>query len=98
MSNVRVSWALPPVSPRQKPILHTEISVRVDPSLPWTVQDTVTPDVPQELVFFDVAPGDQYYRAVVVDTDFVRGAEVETSIAVPFDPPGVVTNFSAVLE
>jgi hypothetical protein len=98
MSNVRVTWALPAVSARQKPILHTEISVRVDPSLPWTVQDTVTPDVTQELVFFDVFPGDQYYRAVVIDIDGVRGAEVETSIAVPFDPPGVVTDLNAVLE
>ena len=98
MSNVRVTWVLPAVSNRQKPILHTEISVRVDPSFPWTVQDVVTPDVAQELVFFDVAPGDHYYRAVVVDVDNVRGGEVETSIAVPFEAPGVVTTFTATLE
>lgn len=98
MSNVRLSWALPPVTPRQKPIRHTEISVRVDPALPWTVQDVVVPTVTQELVFFDVAPGTHYYRAVVIDTDGVRGAEAETNVAVPFDPPGVVTSLTAVIE
>ena len=98
MSNVRLTWDLPAVTPRQRPIQFTEISVRVDPSLPWTVQDTVAPDVTQELVLFDVAPGDHFYRAVIVDADGVRGAEVETNIAVPFDPPGVVSTFTAVLE
>lgn len=98
MSNVRVTWALPNVSARQKPIQHTEISVRVDPALPWTVQDVVLPDVPQELIFFDVFPGTQYYQAVVIDTDNVRGNPVETNVAVPFDPPGTVTSLTAVLE
>ena len=98
MSNVRVTWVLPVVTPRQKPILHTEIAVRVDPSLPWTVQDTVVPGGAQELLFVDVPPGDQFYRATVIDTDLVRGAPVETTVAVPFDPPGTVTELTATVE
>lgn len=98
MSNVRLSWVLPDVGPRQKPILHTEISVRVSPDLPWTVQDVVVPGVAQELVFFDVFPGVQYYQAVVVDTDNTRGAALETNISIPFDAPGVVSTLTATLE
>ncbi len=98
MSNVRLTWALPTPTSRQRPILHTEISVRVDPSLPWTVQDVVVPTAIQELVFNNVAPGNHFYRAVVVDIDNVRGAEVETSVTVPFDAPGVVTSFTATFE
>lgn len=98
MSNVRVTWVLPTVTPRQKPIQFTEISVRADPALPWTVQDVVAPDVTQELLFVDVPSGDQFYQAVVVDVDNVRGNPVETSIAIPFDPPGVVTDLTATLE
>ena len=98
MSNVRVTWTLPNVSNRQRPIQHTEISVRLDPSLPWTVQDVVAPDVVQELVFFDVVPGTHYYQAVVVDTEGVRGPAVETSVSIPFDPPGSVSNLTATIE
>lgn len=98
MSNVRLTWELPTVNPRQRPIQFTEISVRIDPAFPWTVQDNVAPDVAQEIVLFDVAPGDWYYQAVVIDIDGVRGAPVETRIAVPFDPPNTVTNFIATLE
>lgn len=98
MSNVRLTWVTPTPTPRQKPILHTEISVRNDPTLPWTVQDTVVPTASQELLFVDVAPGDKYYRGVVVDVDNVRGAEVEATISVPFDAPGTITLFTATLE
>ena len=98
MSNILVTWTLPEVTARQRPIQHTEISVRVDPSLPWTVQDVVVPGSVQELSFFDVAPGDHYYQAVIVDVDGLRGAPVETSVNVPFDPPGTVTTLTATLQ
>ena len=98
MSNVRLTWVLPTVSARQKPIQVTEISVRVDPLFPWTVQDIVDPSVTQELLFVDVPPGDQFYQAVVIDVDGARGNPVDTSVAVPFDPPGVVTTLVAVVE
>lgn len=98
MANVRLTWVLPTVTPRQRPILQTEISVRNDPTLPWVVQDVVDPASVQELLFVDVAPGDKFYRAVVVDQDNVRGAEAEATVLVPFDPPGVVTSLTATLE
>lgn len=98
MSNVRLTWALPAVSARQKPIQYTEISVRVDPGLPWTVQDIVDYNAIQELLFIDVPPGEQFYQAVVFDIDGRAGNPVETSVAVPFDPPGEVSTLTAVVE
>lgn len=98
MSNVRVSWVLPNVTPNQKPIQHTEISVRVANILPWTVQDIVSPDVAQELLFVDTAAGTLFFRAIVVDIDEVRGAGKETSSETPFDVPGTVTTLIAVVE
>ena len=73
MSNVRLTWELPNVTPKQAPIKHTEISVRVADSLPWTVQDEVVSSGEQAIVFFDVGPGEIFYRAVVVDELNVRG-------------------------
>lgn len=99
MSNVRLTWNLPTVSSvLQRPIQSTEISVRVDTSFPWTVQDNVDPSSAQELLLVDVAPGTYYYQGVVVDVDGVRGSPVETSIDIPFEAPGSITNFTATLE
>lgn len=99
MSDVRVTWTLPSVSPIQKAIQHTEIAFRVaSASLPWTIQDTVSPDSNQELLFVDVAPGDYEYRAVVVDVDGQRGPEAFANASVPFALPGAVDNFTAVVE
>lgn len=99
MSNVRLTWTLPSVSPIQQPIQHTEIAFRVaSQTLPWTIQDRVAPDVAQELLFVDVAPGDYEYRAVVVDVDGQRGPEAFANASVPFALPGVVTNLTATVE
>ena len=98
MGNVRLTWALPEVTSRQKPILHTEISVKLAPELSWTVQDIVVPTATQEILFANVFPGTKYYQAVIIDEDSTRGVPVETNIAVPFDAPGVVTTLTAVLE
>lgn len=99
MSNVRVTWSLPSVSPIQRAIQHTEIAFRVaNVALPWTVQDVVAPDSLQELLFVDVAPGDYEYRAVVVDVDDQRSPEAFASASVPFALPGSVTEFVAVVE
>lgn len=98
MSNVKLTWTLPNVSSRQKPIKHTMISVRVDPSLPWTDQTPVAPDGAQEINFIDVAPGTYYYRGIVEDVDGKAGDPVETSVTVPFDPPGVISSFTATLS
>lgn len=98
MSNVRLTWTLPNVSTRQRPIQHTRIEFRAAGIAEWTVQDIVASDVPQELVFVDVPPGDFEYQGIVVDTAGEEGAPVQTAISVPFDPPGQISNFTAVLE
>jgi len=98
MANVRLTWALPSVSGRQRAIQHARVDIRVSPDLPWTLQDTVAPDVSQELLFQDVAPGTHFYRVTVVDVDGAEGVPAETSADVPFDPPGTVTNLTATVE
>lgn len=98
MSNVRLTWTLPTVSPRQRAIQHTRIDFRVDPSFPWTQQDVVSPDVNQELLFQDVAPGTHFYRGTVVDVDGREGLPAFTQVDVPFDAPGTVSNFTATVE
>jgi hypothetical protein len=98
MSNIRLSWGLPNVSNRQRPIMHTEISVRVDAALPWTLQDTVDVSSTQELVQFDAVPGTQFFKAVVFDIDGRAGPEALTNATVDFDAPGMVIGFTSVVE
>lgn len=97
-NEVTLTWQLPAVTSRQRPIKQVEISYRVkaSPALPWTIQDVVAPSSEQKLVFSDVAPGSYEYRAVIVDTGDARGADVFASAEVGFDPPGIVVNFGAV--
>jgi hypothetical protein len=97
--NVRLTWELPTVTPRQLPIQHVRVEFRADASLPWTTQDTVLPEAIQELLFVDVAPGEFFYRVVVVDTANVEDEKpAETSVVVPFDAPSSVLNLVATLE
>ena len=98
MSNVRLTWTLPEVTPRQNPIAHVRIEFRVAETLPWTVQDTVDSGATQELLFIDVQPGTFFYRAIVVDTEGLEGPPVETLVTLSFDPPGSVQNFTATVE
>lgn len=99
MANVRLKFGFPTVTARQKPTQHAKVDIRVSPDLPWTLQDTVTPDVAvPELLFQDAAPGTHFYRVTVVDVDGNEGEPRETSANVPFDPPGTVTNLTAVVE
>jgi len=98
VSDVRLTWDLPTVTPRQYPIAHVRIEFRVDESLPWTIQDTVDAAAAQELLFVDVQPGTFFYQAIVVDEQGQEGAPVETSINIAFDVPGGVENFLATEE
>lgn len=99
MSNVRLTWNLPAVGPSQAPIAGVRIEINADPAtLPWVEQDTVLVDAPQELLFVDAAPGTMFYRATVIDAEGNEGAPADTSVAVPFDPPGTVTNLTATVE
>lgn len=94
MTDVRLTWELPNVGSRQRPIQSTKISFRVDASLPWTVQEMVlAPET--ELLFQDVPSGTIFYQAIAVDDLGQESTPVETSVDIAFDPPGAVANFQA---
>jgi hypothetical protein len=97
-NKVTLSWTLPPVSSRQRPIQYCKIEYRFAASLPWTEQDRVAPDVAQQIEFSDAAPGTTYYQVTVVDIDGVSGAATPTQATVGFDPPGSVTNLVAIVS
>jgi hypothetical protein len=99
MSNVRLTWTLPTPTPSQRPVQGVRIEINADPAtLPWTTQDTIPVTDPQELLFVDVAAGTQHYRAIVIDDAGAEGAPVETSVDVPFEPPGQVSELTATIE
>jgi hypothetical protein len=97
MANVRLTWQLPNVSPRQRPLAYTQIETRVSDTLPWTsVAEVEAPA--EELLIEDSAPGDWFFRAYAVDDRGNTGAEVFAQVGVDFDAPGAVTGFTAVVE
>lgn len=98
MANVRLTWQLPNVSPRQRPLEHTTVDTRVSASLPWTPISNVPVNLPPELVIEDSAPGDWFFRSRVMDDQGTYGPEAFTQVAVGFDAPGAVTEFTATLE
>ena len=93
-----ITWNLPPVGSRQRPIARTLIEYRVKsiPGLPWTLQDEVSPDVEQKLVISDPAPGTFEYGLTVVDEDGRMGKRVVVEKTADYDPPGDVTNVQIV--
>ena len=97
MSNVRLSWALPTPSRRQRPIASVRLDARVSPELPWTEIASV-PAPGTELLLQDVAAGDWMYRAVAVDSEGQESEPAYTSAAIAFSAPGAVTGFSATVE
>ena len=98
MADRLLTWVLPNVTPRQRPIERTEIAFRVDASFPWTVQTSILAADPQELRFVDVPVGEMFYRAVVIDDVGARGNDTIISATGAFDVPGAVTNFTATEE
>lgn len=96
MSNVRLSWELEEPTARQRPLDYVLVEFRVSDSLPWTEQDRVAPDAPQELLFQDVAPGTFFYRVTPVDDAGTKSPfPAEAQAAIDFDPPSGVTNLTA---
>lgn len=96
MSDVRLTWELQEPTSRQRPLEHIRVDFRVSADLPWTEQDRVSPDGPQELLFQDVAPGTFFYRVTPVDdrgTESPFPAEVQADI--DFDAPSGVVNLVA---
>lgn len=94
MSNVRLLWAYPEVTGRQRPHAHVLIEARVSGELPWT--NIAQVDAPAtELVLEDVAPGEWHYQARLVDVDGRHSGTVTASVAIDFDPPGQLVGFEA---
>lgn len=102
MANRRLTWGWPEVGPRQAPLAHALIDLRVDPSLPWDNQDVVEYQdgaLTGELLLIDVNPGTFYYRCTIVDdrgTPDALPAVIEVSGA--YDAPGSAVNFTATDE
>jgi hypothetical protein len=95
MSNVRLFWTLPTPSPRQRPISHVRIEARVSSDLPWTPINEVAPPA-TDLVIQDAAPGEWFYRGIVVDTAGAESAAVAAEpVEVPFDGPSALVAFAA---
>lgn len=97
MANVRLTWELPAVSQRQRPIAHVKIGARVSVDLPWTPIAEV-PASQAELLLEDVAPGEWFYRGRAFDDRGGEGPEAFTSVSLDYDPPGAVGNFVATVE
>lgn len=99
MSDVLLSWELQNPTSRQRPVDYIRVDYRVDESLPWTEQDRISPDGPQELLFSDVAPGTHYYRVTVVDIDGVESPNPPTTQAsIDFDAPFDVINLTVAIQ
>ena len=98
MSNVRLTWQLPTVTPRHYPIDHVVVEFRVSDTLPWTVQDNVAADSAQEILFQDVAAGTNYYQVTVVDTNGTAGPPATAQAEIGFLPPDAVVNLVAAVE
>lgn len=99
MANRRLTWGWPDVGPRQAALSHATIDLRVDPSIPWDLQDTVDASGPGELLLIDVNPGQFYYRCTIFDVEGTPDeSPAETSIIGAYDPPGSAVNFTAADE
>jgi hypothetical protein len=73
------------------------IQARADSTLPWGTP-VIVPMPNTTTVYADVAPGAWEFQAIAVDIDDRQSVPVFTSIALAFDAPGPVTNFTAVEE
>lgn len=102
MANVRLTWVLPNVSTRQRPLAHTAIDARVSADLPWTpianVPANATDTPATQAVLEDVAPGTWFYRSRAIDDQGNDGNPAHAQVSVGFDKPGAITEFVATLE
>lgn len=91
-----ITWVLPAVGPRQRPLNRTRVDYRVKVSsstpLPWTLQDEIAASAEQRLVIVDPAPGTFEYQFTVFDVDGKPGAPAMAEKGAAHDPPGSVSN------
>jgi len=94
MATIRtITWQLPPVSSRQRPLSRTVVEYRVKSDtapLPWTVQDEVAASGEQKLVINDPAPGTFEYRLTAVDIDGKQGPATIAEKSSDYDVPGAI--------
>lgn len=96
--NVRLTWAWPNVSVRQRPLKEAIIEGRVAADQPWTELNRVPADQSAELLLTDVAPGTWEYRGIAVDDLDQQSVPVTTTVDVPFGVPDPLVSFSGVVE
>jgi len=95
-----ITWTLPAVGSRQRPLDRTQIDFRVKVTsgtpLPWTTQDDVDAGGEQKLVIADPAPGTFEYQFTVFDVDGVAGPAVVVEKTSAAEPPGSVMDVQIV--
>lgn len=96
--NVRLSWSLPAVSSRQRPITRVDLYSRVSPSLPFAPIGSRVPSETQDFLIESVDPGDWEYGARVIDVGGAAGGMATTSTSVDFDAPSMVGGLTATKE
>lgn len=97
MANGRLNWTLPIPTARQRPLSHVRVESRVSVELPWA--EIATVPIPDEtLLLQDIAPGDWQFRGIVVDDSGAESTPLEASLAVPFEGPSPLAEFTATLE
>lgn len=87
-----ITWALPAVGSRQRPLASTRIEYRVKSAtpLPWTLQDEIAADGEQKLVINDPAPGTFQYQLTAVDVDGQASAPTIVEKSAAYDPPSSI--------
>ena len=99
MSDVLLTWEIPPQDGSRRPIDYVRVDYRVDPSLPWTEQDRLAPNAAQELLFSDVPSGTHYYQVTVVDIDGLESPNPpQASATIDFNAPLDVINLVATVQ
>lgn len=89
-----ITWDLPEVSSRQRPIKQVLVEARTSDEFPWAPAGNPVPvDGPQEFNMENMDPGAWFFRLVVVDEADVRSPNPpEFEFGIDFDPPGNVSN------
>lgn len=93
MANVRLRWTLPTPTPNQRPIASILIEGRVDGAPGYTELNVLSPG-DTEVILQNVAPGLWFFAGTVVDDFDQMSVRAEGSVAIPFDAPSALSNFT----
>ena len=93
MANIVLTWTLPAVSERQRPIARVLIEISAAPEeAGWTEHRVVPADAEQTVTMVDAAPGTHHYRLTAIDTDGRRSVPVTAQVTVAHQGPSPVTD------